>query len=56
MIMVVYPLILKSFTKLKYFDFLSVLLLQQMLAFSISSSAATLPVTMERCGRPSWCF
>ena len=49
MIMVVYPLILKSFTKLKYFDFFRGIVPAQMLAFSTSSSAATLPVTMERC-------
>ena len=49
MIMVVYPLILKSFTKLKYFDFFKGIGPAQMLAFSTSSSAATLPVTMERC-------
>ena len=49
MIMVVYPLILKSFTKLKYFDFFKCIAPAQMLAFSTSSSAATLPVTMERC-------
>ena len=49
MIMVVYPFILKSFTKLKYFDFFKGIAPAQMLAFSTSSSAATLPVTMERC-------
>ena len=49
MITVVYPLILKSFTKLKYFDFFKCIAPAQMLAFSTSSSAATLPVTMERC-------
>ncbi len=49
MIMVVYPLILKSFTKLKYFDFFKGIAPAQMLAFSTSSSAATLPITMERC-------
>ncbi|MEC8274109.1 MAG: dicarboxylate/amino acid:cation symporter [Bacteroidota bacterium] len=49
MIIVVYPLILKSFTKLKYFDFFKGIAPAQMLAFSTSSSAATLPVTMERC-------
>ncbi|MBL6663762.1 MAG: dicarboxylate/amino acid:cation symporter [Flavobacteriales bacterium] len=49
MIMVVYPLILKTFTKLNYFDFFKGIAPAQMLAFSTSSSAATLPVTMERC-------
>ena len=49
MVLVVYPLILKMFTKVKYFDFFKAISPAQMLAFSTSSSAATLPVTMERC-------
>jgi len=49
MIFTVYPLILKIFTKIKYFDFFKGISPAQMLAFSTSSSAATLPVTMERC-------
>jgi Na+/H+-dicarboxylate symporter len=49
MIFVVYPFILKIFTKIKYRDFFKGILPAQMLAFSTSSSAATLPVTMERC-------
>ncbi|MBT5354099.1 MAG: dicarboxylate/amino acid:cation symporter [Flavobacteriales bacterium] len=49
MILVVYPLILKIFTKMKYKDFFKGIMPAQMLAFSTSSSAATLPVTMERC-------
>jgi Na+/H+-dicarboxylate symporter len=49
MIFLVYPLILKSFTKFKYIDFFKGIAPAQMLAFSTSSSAATLPVTMERC-------
>ena len=49
MILVVYPLILKIFTKMKYKDFFKGIMAAQMLAFSTSSSAATLPVTMERC-------
>ena len=49
MILVVYPIILKLFTKMNYFDFFKGILPAQMLAFSTSSSAATLPVTMERC-------
>ena len=49
MILVVYPIILKMFTKMNYFDFFKGILPAQMLAFSTSSSAATLPVTMERC-------
>ena len=49
MIFLVYPLILISFTKFKYIDFFKGIAPAQMLAFSTSSSAATLPVTMERC-------
>jgi Na+/H+-dicarboxylate symporter len=49
MILVVYPLVLRIFTKVKYFDFFKAISPAQMLAFSTSSSAATLPVTMERC-------
>lgn len=49
MIFLVYPLILRIFTKMKYKDFFRGIMPAQMLAFSTSSSAATLPVTMERC-------
>ena len=49
MIFFVYPLILRIFTKVKYFDFFKGISSAQMLAFSTSSSAATLPVTMDRC-------
>lgn len=49
MILVVYPIILKIFTKMSYLDFFKGIMPAQMLAFSTSSSAATLPVTMERC-------
>ncbi len=49
MIFVVYPIIPKIFTKMKYKDFFKGIMPAQMLAFSTSSSAATLPVTMERC-------
>jgi len=49
MIILVYPLLLKLFTKVKYLDFFKGIAPAQMLAFSTSSSAATLPVTMERC-------
>lgn len=49
MIFVVYPIILRLFTKVKYLDFFKGISPAQMLAFSTSSSAATLPVTMERC-------
>lgn len=49
MIFVVYPIILKVFTNVNYVDFFKGIMPAQMLAFSTSSSAATLPVTMERC-------
>ncbi|MGC6470780.1 MAG: dicarboxylate/amino acid:cation symporter [Flavobacteriales bacterium] len=49
MILLIYPLLLKAFTRIKYFDFFKGIAPAQMLAFSTSSSAATLPVTMERC-------
>jgi len=49
MILLIYPTILKIFTKVKYVDFFKAISPAQMLAFSTSSSAATLPVTMERC-------
>lgn len=49
MILLIYPLILKTFTSIKYLDFFKGIAPAQMLAFSTSSSAATLPVTMERC-------
>ena len=49
MILLIYPTILKIFTKVKYIDFFKAISPAQMLAFSTSSSAATLPVTMERC-------
>ena len=44
-----YPLILRIFTKVSYINFFKGISPAQMLAFSTSSSAATLPVTMERC-------
>lgn len=49
MVFVAYPLILKLFAKFGYRKFLSGIAPAQLLAFSTSSSAATLPVTMERC-------
>jgi Na+/H+-dicarboxylate symporter len=48
MLAIVYPLILKIFTKVKYSHFFKAIRPAQLLAFSTSSSAATLPVTMER--------
>ena len=49
MIFVFYPILLRSFTKVKYLAFFKAISPAQMLAFSTSSSAATLPVTMDRC-------
>lgn len=49
MVFCIYPLVVRLFTKLKYLDFFKGISPAQMLAFSTSSSAATLPVTMERC-------
>ena len=48
MIFVIYPIFIRVFTKIKYIDFLKGIFPAQMLAFTTSSSAATLPVTMER--------
>ena len=47
-IFIVYPLILKLFTKKSWKEFFKAVFPVQMLAFSTSSSAATLPLTMER--------
>lgn len=47
MIFVFYPTIVISATKIKYKDFFKAMLPAQLLAFSTSSSAATLPVTMD---------
>lgn len=47
MMLVVYPLILKAFTRVKFMDFFSAIRPAQLLAFSTSSSNATLPVTMK---------
>lgn len=48
MITVIYPLILRIFVKqIPYFGFFKAMAPAQTLAFSTSSSAATLPVTME---------
>jgi Na+/H+-dicarboxylate symporter len=49
MVFVVYPILLSIFTKIRYVEFFKGISPAQMLAFSTSSSAATLPVTMERC-------
>lgn len=44
----IYPLILSAFTKVKYLDFFKAIRPAQLLAFSTSSSSATLPVTMKQ--------
>jgi len=49
MIFIFYPILLRLFTKVEYFSFFKAISPAQMLAFSTSSSAATLPVTMDRC-------
>ena len=48
MMAVVYPMAVKLFVGIGYGEFFRGILPAQMLAFSTSSSAATLPVTMER--------
>ena len=45
---VVYPTILKIFTKINYLDFFRAIRPAQLLGFSTSSSSATLPVTMKQ--------
>jgi proton glutamate symport protein len=47
MILAIYPSIFKIFTKIKYRRFFKGIREAQLLAFSTSSSSATLPVTME---------
>lgn len=49
MILVIYPIFLYLFTGLNIFKFYRSIASAQLLAFSTSSSAATLPVTMECC-------
>jgi Na+/H+-dicarboxylate symporter len=49
MVFVVYPALVTTIGKTKYKTFFEGIFPAQMLAFSTSSSAATLPVTMERC-------
>ncbi|HEY9116711.1 MAG TPA: dicarboxylate/amino acid:cation symporter, partial [Roseivirga sp.] len=48
MMLVVYPLMLKFFSKIKYKEFFMGMRPAMLLGFSTSSSSATLPVTMER--------
>ena len=47
MILIIYPSVFKIFTKVKYKSFFKGIREAQLLAFSTSSSSATLPVTME---------
>ncbi len=47
MVFITYPLILKAFTKMPYLRFAKGIIPAQILAFSTSSSAATLPVTID---------
>ncbi|KAA6308405.1 Proton glutamate symport protein, partial [termite gut metagenome] len=47
LILVVYPLFIRFFTKIKASKFMKVMYPVQLVAFTTSSSAATLPVTME---------
>lgn len=49
MIFIVYPILLTVFTGYNLPKFFSAILPAQLVAFSTSSSAATLPVTMEQC-------
>ena len=49
MILILYPLLLKIFTNKNPYKIIKQLLPVQLLAFSTSSSAATLPFTMEIC-------
>ena len=48
MVFIFYPIIMYSFTGISFKKFLKAIFPAQMLAFSTSSSAATLPLTMKR--------
>jgi Na+/H+-dicarboxylate symporter len=48
MVFVIYPLMINKLAKIKFNRFLKAISPAQLLAFSTSSSAATLPLTMER--------
>lgn len=48
-LLIIYPAIFRSFTKIKYGQFFKGIRQTQLLAFSTSSSNATLPVTMKNC-------
>ena len=51
MTFVVYPILLRIFTKISYFSFFKGIYPAQLVAFTTSSSSAALPVTMERVER-----
>jgi Na+/H+-dicarboxylate symporter len=48
MMIIIYPILLKSFSKIKYMEFFKGVRPAMLLGFSTSSSTATLPVTMDR--------
>jgi proton glutamate symport protein len=48
MLLLIYPLLFKLFTHVRYVDFFKGIRPAQLLAFSTSSSSATLPVTMKQ--------
>ena len=49
LVFTLYPLFLKLFSRIKLKDFFNAIIPVQMVAFSTSSSAATLPVTLKAC-------
>ena len=48
MMIAIYPILIKYFSKIKYLDFFKGIRPAMLLGFSTSSSTATLPVTMDR--------
>ena len=48
MVFIIYPFLIRRFAKVKFIRFIKAISPAQLLAFSTSSSAATLPLTMER--------
>jgi Na+/H+-dicarboxylate symporter len=48
LVFVIYPFLIRRFAKVKFIRFIKAISPAQLLAFSTSSSAATLPLTMER--------
>ncbi len=49
LLLMVYPLLIRLVTGMKYMAFLKAILPSQLVAFSTSSSAATLPVNLRQC-------